>query len=100
MAIITEQDREKAFEMFDRDASTNEVAKLLFKKNFAKAKKLREEWQVAKDGGAPLEAASGEGLADLTVQLSVDQMDRFIAGFTLQEKANAVAAVLQSRLEA
>jgi hypothetical protein len=103
---VTEQERAKAFALFAEGESTNAVAKALFKKDWARANKLRVEYD-ARDGGASaetvetLEADEEEPAAwDLTVQLSVEQMDRFIASFTPQEKADAITTALQARLDA
>jgi hypothetical protein len=102
MAITTEQ-RTKAFEMFDQGTSTNEVAKQLFKNYWTKAKKVRDEWQTARDGGnsgtGEAEAAEAEPDAwDLELQVPTARMDVIILGFTPQEKADAIRNALQNRL--
>lgn len=102
---ITEEQRAQAFEMFGQGLSTNEVAKKLFKKYWNPAKKLRDEWDAAQ-GGAE-EAADGATEPeidmetwDVTLQLPAERMDQIMARFTPQEKANAICAVLQGRLNA
>jgi hypothetical protein len=108
---ITEQDRAAAFELFDQGESTNAVATKLFKCYWVPAKKLRDEWVAAgrgvetaprkprdkKKSAVQQEAAEPEDW-DLTLQLPAGRMDAIFADFTPQEKADAITAVLQARL--
>lgn len=106
---IAEQDRAKAFELFDQGESTNGVAKQLFKGNWTAAKKLRDEWAAVrgvtvakpkKPKLVPEVPEESEADAwDVTLQLSTDRMDAIIARFTPQEKADAIRNVLQDRLD-
>lgn len=100
---ITEHQRARAFELFSQGVSTNGVAKELFKRYWLPAKKLRDEWDAQQGGAvagpAPENAAAPE-IWDVTLQLPTERIDQIIAGFTVQEKADAIVAVLQARLNA
>jgi hypothetical protein len=99
---ITEDQRRQAFEMFDRNASTNEVAKKLFNKYWNPAKKLRDEYDAQKEPGNEIEPSDAETPEawDVTLSVPVERMDKIMIRFSPQEKADAIATVLQARLNA
>ncbi len=100
-AAISDSDRFKAFELFDQDATTNQVATQLFNKNHSKAKKLREAYDARMEPVPDAEPPDGEAEPeawDVTLQVPVARMDEIMARFSAQEKAEAISAVLQARL--
>lgn len=122
---ISDRDRKQAFALFDQDESIGMVATKLFAGHWYKAKKLREEYDASpaeEEGGSPepeaealteerqLVAAEPELVVgerdetpaawDVTLQVPVHRMDAIIAQFSPQEKADAICAVLQARLNA
>lgn len=99
---ITDDQRTQAFEMFDRNASTNEVAKKLFNKYWNPAKKLRDEYDAQKEPGNGIEPSDSETPEawDVTLSVPVERMDKIMIRFSPQEKADAIANVLQARLNA
>ncbi len=101
---FTDQERVKGFALFRGGESTNQVAAQLFNKNYARAKKLRDEYDAANDI-EPIDVRAAieepeQPIWDLTVQVSTERMDGIIASFTAQEKATAIAAVLSQRYAA
>lgn len=106
--------RVQALEMFRGGQSVNAVAVKLFKNYFAKAKALREELIAAGEleakptkpqkNGKPKKVREAEADApdcwELTVNVPTERMDAIFARFTLQEKADAIEAVLQARVGA
>ena len=103
----------KARAMFAEGASVNAVAFACYRGYWPPAKRLKDEI----DGVAPARAEKkqkkgaivpklkaeieAENLAwDLTLQLPTDRLDSTFLLFTPEEKANAIQAVLQARLDA
>jgi hypothetical protein len=109
----------RAAEMFAAGKSVNAVATALFKRDWARAKKLHVAWLAEQGGGAEPAAAPKKrrgrpkkedpcrGCAptdypvpevwDVTLEVPSAKVDLVFAQFTPQEKASAVAMVLQER---
>lgn len=108
----------KAAEMFAAGATVNAVAEALYKRAWARAKKQHAAW-LAATGGAPVESRPKRGgrkktaapeteaeveevpeSFDMGLIVPTEKLDPLIATFTVQEKAYAVAQVIQSRMDA
>ena len=100
MVKYTTQERTKAAALFAEGASCHKVAQLLFKNNWAKAKKLLVEFQG--DDAAPAEAAAAEDSGIWQIQLNVpdNQLDAIFATFSQAEKSVAIQGIMQTRLDA
>lgn len=94
----------KARELFAQGLSVNEVAKQVFKNYWAGAKAVKDAMDgIAPKAGKKASAARVEDETeafDLTVTVSVSSADAIFASFTDAEKASAIQAALQARVDA
>jgi hypothetical protein len=96
--------KQRAFEMFREGRSVNQVANELFKKHWAAAKKLHNEFIGVTDtkgkstpAAAPEEPENDPETFDLTVSVEVRKFDAIWKTLDLQEKANALQHVLNEK---
>lgn len=107
----------KAAELFAAGESVNGVARALFKGNWGRAKQQHAAW-LEETGGAASESAPKRGRRakqaapaedaeaespesfDLGTVVQAGKLDRLLGTFTVQEKAHAVAVVIQARMDA
>jgi len=112
---MSENDAARAAELFAQLGSVNGVAKAM-EIDWVKAKKLLGDLVPSKTGGGkrkskprknalavreaePADDAEPEEL-ELTLRLPTERVDAMLASFTPQEKYDAVATILQQRLNA
>lgn len=94
----------KARALFAQGMSVNAVAGALFKGHWARAKQVKD----AMDGGAPApkkkppkkDEEEGVPIFEVRLEVPTARLDDIFAEFTPQEKADAIAGVLQARMDA
>jgi hypothetical protein len=96
----------KAVEMFRAGATVNAVAKKLYKNYYAKAKQQHALFVASEVDRANAEPEpEGQEIGapviwDLQIEVPRDRVPALFASFTPQEQANAVAGVIQARMNA
>jgi hypothetical protein len=126
-AAVREERLQKAFAMYDEGKSVNEVGRVVYKNYWIAAKKAKDAWLVSRgETPAPVNKpakkkapkkkakrvaepvpAEEEAVADdapesleCAIVIPIGRADDIFAEFTACEKATAIQAVLQERMDA
>lgn len=90
----------QAFTLFAEGKSVNHVAVALFNNNWTRAKKLKAQFDAGIEEAAEPVAVDEEAaeIWDLTLKVPAAQTADIFATFSIQEQIDAIANVLQNRL--